>query len=383
MDMLHVLIRTDNGTPLSPFLLSKHIQHTIGPLTCAKSTKEGIETRLTESQISKLNKSSCNGTTILVVVNEFKNTSKGTIFYPAFKYVEDEEICQGIPSITKVERILTKGAAEITEKGTKEGFRNTGIFVLHFNKPTKPDKVEICYEKIEVRNYYPRPFRCNGCQQFGHKFKFCKNEAKCGNCGQNCQGQCINATKCINCGQAHPAWSKNCPIFQHEMDIIKYAVDNNKPFKIAREQLKTNMRLKSFANTVQQKSEIETLKEQIGLLIKQNDQLTQALAKYEPETTKKLKQLAQDHLCDYQKKLQTKQQEQHNYATSQQSPSLPRHERPQTSYEDLVDEDVDMEEQPPAKSSTKSLNNTKQNTADKINKISKKIKLVSEPDYDK
>lgn len=55
-----------------------------------------------------------------------------------------------------------------------------------------------------------------------------------------------------------------------------------RPFKVAREQLQTNFSLKSFANTVQLKSEIESLKEQIA----QNDRSSQALSKYEPETLK-------------------------------------------------------------------------------------------------
>lgn len=64
----------------------------------------------------------CNDRTIEVIKDERKNSSKGTIFYPAFNFVEDREILEELSQqgVTYIERILKKGTAHQNECGTKE-----------------------------------------------------------------------------------------------------------------------------------------------------------------------------------------------------------------------------------------------------------------------
>lgn len=342
MDIIHVKIKAKDGKPMNPFLLSKHISHTIGALTEAKQTREGLLTKITKAQKDKLNGSLINGREIEVEEDSTKNSSKGTIFYPAFNFVEVEEIIKEIPGIVAVERILKKGEAHISEKGTKPHLKNTGIYVLQFNRATKPTDVKICFEKVSVRNYYPRPFKCTKCHELGHTMKWCTKTEKCGVCGEAPHGQCTNQAKCVNCDGQHPAWSKMCPILSKEMDIIKYAIDNDVPFKVARERVQINLRHKTFADSLKTNNEVQQLKDELTLIKQQNADLKKLLADFKSgiSTRHTSKTPAQDHLEKVREQLQKSQD--NTEATTQYTTI--DNQRNTIYYDDLDNQqDIDME----------------------------------------
>lgn len=178
--MEYVNIKRKDGGYLNPFLLSKTITHTIGLLTTAKNTKEGLLTRLTAAQIVKINAAKVNGFELVATPNARLNHSKGTIYFPDFNRITEQEIMQELKEqgVIGVERILRKGTPNPDEV-TKTGLKNTGIFVLDFNKANKPEHITICFERVLVKTYYPNPRKCNACHRFGHTAKWCKQERRC------------------------------------------------------------------------------------------------------------------------------------------------------------------------------------------------------------
>ena len=74
---------------------------------------------------------------------------------------------------------------------------------------------------------------------YGHNKRFCKNEAKCANCGQagHDDHECDNEAKCANCNGDHPAYVRSCPKWKIEKEIIKVKYPKNIPFHEARQQV--------------------------------------------------------------------------------------------------------------------------------------------------
>lgn len=392
MEKFFVYIRPKNGEFISPFLLSKHLETTIGRIQSAKHTKEGLLVQITKKQAEKVDGSKAGTVELQVTYNEFLNTSKGLIFFPEFKYITDEEILAELKdqNVSHITRFLKKGDQMRNEKGTTEGKTNTGLFLIQFNKPTKPESLIICHERVNVRVYYPNPMRCNKCHKFGHKEKNCRSKIKiCGHCAEAQQDNhdCSEEPpKCVNCNGSHPSWTRTCPRYLEEQSIIKYATDHQVPFKEARQRQQTNVRITSFADTVQQKSEIERLQEQVAQLIKQNQVLTQTIAKLEqhqangaPAADKSLKQPAQQHLKEFQKELQQKQQQQQSNATFQ-SHVQPQLQRTITTYEDMIYDEEDIAETQTTTTTPKPPNNPKHSVN---HKASKKIKLTAETESHK
>lgn len=265
MEKVFVYIKPKGGVFLSPFLLNKYLDHNVGRIDYAKNTPDGFLTKLTQKDIEKIKKNNkINDVELEISYNERLNTSKGVIYYPQFKYLDDkiilEELAQqGVISITRfLKKGVNNGASQ--EKGTVEGKVNTGLFMLTFNKPNKPFNLNICYEKIDIKTYYPNPMRCNSCHNFGHKTATCRSPKICGSCAKPEHGEC-KELYCKHCNGSHPAWDRKCPTYQHEVDIIKYAIDNNIPFKQARINKQTNTRISTFADAVKKDQDIQEIKE--------------------------------------------------------------------------------------------------------------------------
>lgn len=94
---LQYIINTVEGRPLSPFLLAKLIQNETGTTTKeVKSTPKGYEITLTEQDADKLRGKKIGEQTIIVDKHPFKNKKKGVIYYPAFMFMTEEEILEGL-----------------------------------------------------------------------------------------------------------------------------------------------------------------------------------------------------------------------------------------------------------------------------------------------
>lgn len=90
--------------------------------------------------------------------------------------------------------------------------------------------------RITVQKDKKEPIRCVKCQRFGHIARNCRNPADtCGTCGNSHRTAECNAyrtERCINCKNTHhTSWSRACPEFKRQCDIIdaKYP-ENHMPF---------------------------------------------------------------------------------------------------------------------------------------------------------
>lgn len=74
--------------------------------------------------------------------NAFKNQSKGIIFYPAFKYMEEGDIMEEMRAegVTFCRRMLQKGNADRGEIGASNGMKNSALFQLIFRKAIMPNE---------------------------------------------------------------------------------------------------------------------------------------------------------------------------------------------------------------------------------------------------
>lgn len=219
---------------VSPVYIDKAIKLTAGDVKDVRRMKDGtilIET-LNQAQADKL----CNMTTLYKIYHvtisqhPFLNTSKGVLKAEDFEYMTDEEIVEGL------EKFHCLNVRRITRK-TKDGdIVNTSTLVATFNLPAVPAKLKFGFLSLNVRPFYPNPLRCFGCQIFGHSSKNCKEPALCGRCShpKHESEQCLHPEQCFNCRENHPSWSRSCPKFIQEQDIVKIKVDERVSYFKAR-----------------------------------------------------------------------------------------------------------------------------------------------------
>lgn len=130
-------------------------------------------------------------------------------------------------NVTHVQRIVIR--RDNKEIPTKH-------LVLTFASSDLPETIETGYTKISVRPFIPNPRRCFQCQRFGHGSQSCRGRPTCAKCGsqEHASDACEEVPHCINCSGAHPAYSRSCPQWRKEKDIISLKVRENISFKEAR-----------------------------------------------------------------------------------------------------------------------------------------------------
>ena len=79
--------------------------------------------------------------------------------------------------------------------------------------------------KNESYEYYERPMSWKTCLRYGQTVKRCHETittcARCSNEWHN-KDKCTSTTvRCCHCGSDHQAFSRNCPIFKREKEIVR------------------------------------------------------------------------------------------------------------------------------------------------------------------
>ena len=95
------------------------------------------------------------------------------------------------------------------------------------------------FEWCRVRTYIPNPRRCFKCQRYGHFSSVCTRAEVCANCSSlehshSRENPCQKKASCTNCGQEHPAFSKRCPRWIHEKEVITLKTTKEISFPQAR-----------------------------------------------------------------------------------------------------------------------------------------------------
>ena len=222
---------------LSPFVIEKTVLAICGTPKTVKSLKSGslLVECVRETQSRNLQKTTTFfDIPVQVSPHSSLNSSKGVIRCPSLHGDTEEAILDYFKSknqhVTNVRRIKVKRDGEL---------KDTNTFVLTFGVPELPKTVKVGFEIIKVDVYVPNPLRCFKCQQFGHHSDNCRRQEVCARCGQpghsddsfDCDSY---SASCANCGANHPAYSRQCPAWLKEKEILKLKYTNNLTFPEAR-----------------------------------------------------------------------------------------------------------------------------------------------------
>ncbi|KAG1677309.1 RNA-directed DNA polymerase from mobile element jockey [Nymphon striatum] len=237
---------TKSLSNLSPFAVNKVIISLGGEPKSVKKLFSGdilVETQSKLHTLKLLKSKLFFDIPVTVTPHNSLNYSKGVIRSRELKDCSEEELLteladQGVTAVKKI--ILSKNNKKIT----------TGTIIFTFNTPEPPKSIKAAYLNIKVERYIPNPLRCFKCQKFGHHQTSCKGEAACGKCGgaNHSDDSCENAPLCLNCKGAHPSFSRECPNFILEKQVVTYKYNFNTTFPEARKIVLSRTSTKSYAH---------------------------------------------------------------------------------------------------------------------------------------
>ena len=210
-------------TSLSPFVIEKQIESTIGTPKSVKKLKNQtllVETSRKTQTENLLKMKTFFNLPVTVSEHHTLNSSNGIIRNRDLKGESEENI---------KEYLKDQGVIAVKRFTIKKGNSTiqTNTLLLTFNRITVPKSLRIFYRFIPVDIYIPNPLRCFNCQKFNHHENNCQEDlgSVCENCGtgnyDHLTSKCKNPTKCINCGLNHPSRSNECEVWKKEKEIIK------------------------------------------------------------------------------------------------------------------------------------------------------------------
>ena len=233
-------------TALSPFLISKFFKSAVGSVkvTPMRSGSLLIETdRLTYSVLTLAIKEIA-GIPVNVTSHKSLNSSRGILRCRELIHFSAEEI--------KAE-LSKQGVCDVKKTFfMKDQLKQTSsTHILTFDLPTAPKEIRVGYLQIRVEPYIPNPMQCFRCQRYGHLKTRCNRPAACPECGEpehEDPTQCPNAPHCANCKGAHAAYSKVCPHWLKEKQVIKIKTEKNITFPEARKLVESNSQTPTYAS---------------------------------------------------------------------------------------------------------------------------------------
>ncbi|XP_049516585.1 uncharacterized protein LOC125942457 [Dermacentor silvarum] len=245
------VVHSENNTPvrkLSPFLVAKCLKDKIGPTYKASKMSSGdLLLELNDKdQVQMLSElTSIGDATVTISAHRTLNTSRGVISEEDFLGLSDEELLEGFQeqNVTKVQRIvIRRNDQEIPTKHV----------ILTFGTSEMPTSLNAGYVKVNVRPYIPNPRRCFKCQRFGHASHACRGQTTCAKCSSNehQSDNCTSSLHCVNCKGDHAAYSRSCPCWKKEKEVIALTVKEKISFYEARKRLSYLSR-RSYAEVTQ------------------------------------------------------------------------------------------------------------------------------------
>ncbi|XP_037572324.1 uncharacterized protein LOC119454478 [Dermacentor silvarum] len=233
---------------MSPFPIGKAIQECIGSNYNAKKMNSGdllieVETKEQSNKIKQLEKIGQHQ--VSVTAHRSLNNTRGVISDRELLKCCDEEIEEAL-----ADQGVLAARTIIIRRDNKE-IRTKNV-VLTFASTTLPTAVKASYLYLRVRPYIPNPRRCFRCQRYGHGSQSCRGNPTCVKCGQNDHDdeQCTNPLQCINCKGPHAAYSRSCPEWKKEKEIITLKTKRNISYQEARKRMAFTQK-GSYAQAVQ------------------------------------------------------------------------------------------------------------------------------------
>ncbi|XP_077485758.1 uncharacterized protein LOC144096758 [Amblyomma americanum] len=232
--VIHSEATDKTARTISPFIVTKTLTSALGTGCKLKKMPSGdLLLELKENdQYSKLSNIVFIGdTTVSVTAHRSLNTVRGVISEIDFLQLTEEEMLEGLKNQNVINVHRIKIRKENKEIATKH-------LVLTFSSSTLPESIEVGYLKINVRHYIPNPRRCFNCQRYGHGSQSCRGRKTCAKCAsqEHVSESCEAATlHCANCQGDHPSYSRSCPSWKNEKEIITMKTKQNITFKEARQ----------------------------------------------------------------------------------------------------------------------------------------------------
>ncbi|GBO20396.1 hypothetical protein AVEN_146339-1 [Araneus ventricosus] len=228
--------KNENFSNVSPFLVEKAITGSVGTVKSTKLIRSGdllVEVACSKQAQQMLKLNALSTIPVSVKPHETLNTCKGVITCGRLLNLPNEEIAQELhgQGIKDVRRINIRRDGE---------FIPTKHFILTFHTPRLPEYIKAGYVRCSVRPYIPNPLRCFKCQRFGHSKTNCRGTLTCSRCaaaGHESTG-CTAVEKCVNCQGKHTSFSRSCPKWKLEKEVVATKFKNNISFPEARRLVK-------------------------------------------------------------------------------------------------------------------------------------------------
>ncbi|XP_055943536.1 uncharacterized protein LOC129974544 [Argiope bruennichi] len=218
---------------VSPFLVNKLIQSTIGEVQNIKKLRSGdLLLQTSEKQallISKLTK--LGDFPVQTALHKTLNFSRGVISEPDLIDLSDGDLVTEFSDqqVCAARRINIRRDGQLIP---------TKHIVLTFQTPVLPKSIKAGYQICRVRPYIPNPLRCFKCQRYGHSQQACRSKmimcAKCAEPGHEINNCHSDTMKCVNCSGSHTSFSKSCPKWTLEKEVISTKIRKNISFAEAR-----------------------------------------------------------------------------------------------------------------------------------------------------
>ncbi|KAM7310720.1 hypothetical protein ISCGN_007628, partial [Ixodes scapularis] len=111
--------------------------------------------------------------------------------------------------------------------------------ILTFEKHALPATIKAGYLNCRIRPYIPNPQQCFRCQRFGHSSRSCRGKETCAKCGgqDHVADICDAVARCSNCSGPHPAYSRTCPLWKQEKEILSLKAKENITYPEAKKRL--------------------------------------------------------------------------------------------------------------------------------------------------
>ncbi|XP_055927007.1 uncharacterized protein LOC129958506 [Argiope bruennichi] len=169
---------------------------------------------------------------VTVSAHSTLNFSKGVISCGELFHTPVAEITKDLGSqgVTYVRRITIR----------KDGRLETKHLILTFHSSKIPEYIKAGYMKLAVRPYIPNPLRCFKCQRFGHSKASCRGSLTCASCAEigHENSDCTASEKCFNCKGSHMSFSRSCPSWILEKEVIAEKVKKGISYPEAKRMVK-------------------------------------------------------------------------------------------------------------------------------------------------
>ncbi|XP_064461913.1 uncharacterized protein LOC135372152 [Ornithodoros turicata] len=234
-----LVIKSDNESkPLakvSPFLVAKELEKLLGKSYNAKKLSTGdlqVEVHTKQQSTALQAVKQVGDIKVTVTTHRTLNIVKGVISEDELLSCSEAEIEEGLKDqgVVCAKRIVMRRDGK--EVQTKH-------VILSFQLHTLPSEIKAGYINCHIRPFIPNPRRCFKCQRFGHSSQMCRGQQVCPKCAGNDHPpeSCSKEFHCVNCQGGHPTYSRSCPRWKDEKDILRIRTEQKLTYKAAKAQL--------------------------------------------------------------------------------------------------------------------------------------------------